>query len=66
MRDGTKGCDGELISWGIHWGWRGIEDLDGRESRGMGGVRGGPIRGILQAPAFVQQAPLAYETTSSR
>ena len=50
-RDGTKSCDGELVPWRVHQGWSGGEQLACQESRGMGGVRGDPSGGILQAPA---------------
>ena len=50
-RNRNNGSDGESISWGVHRGCRGGEELAGRESRGMSGVRGNPSGGILQAPA---------------
>ena len=30
--DGTNGCDGKSIIWGVHWVWSGREELACQES----------------------------------
>ena len=44
MWDEDQCVDEEQIFFGIHWGDRCREEMDGQESHGMGGVRGDPHR----------------------